>query len=240
MRPCGHVLNDFGHGVGHEIWAAAVIIGCRYPAHHPKAARVINIHDVHAVERKVFKIYPILAVGVTLQVQLAHLSQLSVRYKVRFTTRFAMELLRGVLAGDLSLALVTAPPEGAQITAVPFARAPLYSALSEDHPAANKERLVPPDLANDEWILFARQVHPVVYDAILEAASFEAISPKDAHDSVTAQQAVYLVSQQAGIAIFAEPPSLGRQDGVLIKPLCDKSLSFETCLIVRADQDSRG
>jgi LysR family transcriptional regulator, benzoate and cis,cis-muconate-responsive activator of ben and cat genes len=58
-------------------------------------------------------------------------------------------------------------------------------------------------------------------------------------NTFTAQQAVYLVSQHAGIAIFAEPPSLGRQDGVLIKPLSDKSLSFETYLIMRADQDSR-
>ena len=161
------------------------------------------------------------------------------KLKVRLATRFAMELVRSVLAGELSLALVTAPPEDTQITAVPFAHAPLYAALSEDHPAASKERLVLQDLANDEWILFARQVHPVVYDAILQTARFEAISPKDAHDTFTAQQAVYLVSQHAGVAIFAEPPSLGRQDGVLIKPLSDKSLSFETCLIMRADQDSR-
>ncbi len=42
-----------------------------YPAHYSEAAHVININDVHAVERKVVKIYPILAVGVTLQVQLA-------------------------------------------------------------------------------------------------------------------------------------------------------------------------
>jgi hypothetical protein len=64
-------------------------------------------------------------------------------------------------------------------------------------------------------------------------------SPKAAHDTFTAQQAVYLVSQHAGIAIFAEPPSLTRHEGVVIRPLTDKSLCFETCLILRADQDSR-
>ena len=42
---------------------------------------IIDIHHIHAVEGKVFKIYPILAVGVTLQVQLAHLSQLGVLYR---------------------------------------------------------------------------------------------------------------------------------------------------------------
>lgn len=161
------------------------------------------------------------------------------KLRVRLATRFAMELVRSVLAGELSLALVTAPPEDGQITAVPFARAPLYAALSEDHPAAGKERLTLRDLAQDEWIVFARQVHPVIYDAILETAHLEAIAPRDAHDTFTAQQAVYLVSQHAGIAIFAEPPCLGCHDGVLIKPLSDKSLSFETSLIMRTDQDSR-
>ena len=39
------------------------------------------IATVHAVERKVVKIYPILTIGVTLQVQLARLGQLGVRYR---------------------------------------------------------------------------------------------------------------------------------------------------------------
>lgn len=137
------------------------------------------------------------------------------------------------------MALVATPPEDAQITAVPFARAPLYAALSESHPAVTREHLKLRDLAADQWILFARQVHPLIYEAILNAARVEGIAPKAAHDTFTAQQAVYLVSQHAGIAIFAEPPSLTRHDGVVIKPLTDKSLSFETCLIMRGDQDSR-
>ena len=161
------------------------------------------------------------------------------KLRVRLATRFPIELVRGVLAGELSMALVTAPPEDTQITAVRFARAPLYAALSESHPAANKENLTLRDLAGDQWILFARQVHPVIYDAVLEAARIEAIAPKAAHDTFTAQQAVYLVSQHAGVAIFAEAPSLTLPNGVLIKPLTDKSLSFETCLTMRADQGSR-
>ena len=161
------------------------------------------------------------------------------KLRVRLATRFPMELVRGVLSGELSMALATAPPEDAQITAVSFARAPLYAALSEDHPAADKEHLLLRDLAGDQWILFARQVHPVIYETILDAARMGAIVPKAAHDTFTAQQAVYLVSQHAGVAIFAEPPSLTRYEGVLIKPLTDESLSFETCLIMRADQESR-
>jgi LysR family transcriptional regulator, benzoate and cis,cis-muconate-responsive activator of ben and cat genes len=163
------------------------------------------------------------------------------KLKVRFAIRFAMGLIRGVLAGELSLALVTAPPEDAQITAVPFARAPLYAALPEDHPAVKKDRLLLHDLLRDQWILFARQVHPMIHDANLETARLEGIAPKDGHETFTAHQAIYLVSEHAGVAIFAEPPpsTAVSSQGSGHQALSDKSLCFNTCLIMRADQTSR-
>jgi DNA-binding transcriptional LysR family regulator len=162
------------------------------------------------------------------------------KLRVRLSTRFAMDLIRSVLAGELNLALVTAPPEDAHITAVPFARAPLFAALPENHQAAHKERLALRDLAEDEWILFAKQVHPIVHGAILETARREAIAPKDAHDVFTAQQAVHLVSEHVGVAILTEHTALGfHADGVVVKPVSDESLWFDTCLIMRTDDDSR-
>jgi DNA-binding transcriptional LysR family regulator len=155
-------------------------------------------------------------------------------------TQFAMESFRGVLAGELSLALVTAPPHDLQITAVPFARAPLYAALLEDHPAAHKEHLVLQDLANDEWILFAKRVHPLVREAIMDAARRGSIAPKHAHDIITAQQAVELVSEHEGVAILTTPTAQSlHADGVILRPLSDRSLSFETSVIMRASDDSR-
>ncbi len=43
--------------------------------------------------------------------------------------------------------------------------------------------------AKDEWILFARRSHPVVRDAIMDAAQRQGIAPKQAHDILTAQEA---------------------------------------------------
>ena len=160
--------------------------------------------------------------------------------RIRLMTQFAMESLRGVLVGDLSLALVTAPPQDLQITAVPFARAPLYAALLETHPAAHNERLVLQDLAKDEWILLAKRVHPLVHDAIMDAARRESIVPKHAHDIITLQQAVELVSEHVGVAILTKPTARSlHTDGVVVKPLSDTSLWFETSVIMRAGDDSR-
>jgi DNA-binding transcriptional LysR family regulator len=89
------------------------------------------------------------------------------------------------MAGELNLALVTAPPDNSQITAVPFAETHLYAVLPQTHAAAQKELIALQDLARDEWILFARRVHPVIHDAILDAARREGIAPKHAHDIIT-------------------------------------------------------
>ena len=162
------------------------------------------------------------------------------RLRVRLVTRPALQLVRDVLAGELSLALVTAPPEDPRVTSVPFAPAPLYAALLRDHPAAEKDRVAVRDLAADEWILLARSVHPFIQDAITQIAQLEGIVLKEGHDVVTAQQAVHLVSEHIGVAIIFKPTGLSfHEENVVIKPLSDSVLSFETCLVIRADDTSR-
>jgi len=136
--------------------------------------------------------------------------------------------------------LVTAPPDNSQITAATFAETHLYAALPQTHAAAQKELIALQDLARDEWILFARRVHPVIHDAILDASRREGIAPKHAHDIITAQQAVHLVSEHVGVAILTKPTSAGfTAEGVVLRPLSDTSLCFETSLIMRTGHDSR-
>jgi len=162
------------------------------------------------------------------------------RLGIRLMTQFAMESVRSVLVGEVNLALVTAPPQDSRITAVPFAPAQLYAALLETHPAAHKERLVLQDLAKDKWILFPKRVHPLLYEAVMDTTRRESIAPKLGHNIIAPQEAVDLVSDHVGVAILTQPTARGfHAEGVVVKPLSDTSLCFETCVIMRADNDSR-
>jgi len=162
------------------------------------------------------------------------------RLKIRFATRFGTELVRGVLTGEINLALVTAPPPDPTITSVPFASAPVYAALPQEHLGVHKKELFLQDLSRDEWILCVRDASPMVHDAIMETARVQSIAPKDAHGIHTADQAIYLVSEHVGVAIIAEPTTPKTNGkGVVIKPLSDKSLQFQTCLVMSKDDDSR-
>jgi len=83
--------------------------------------------------------------------------------------------------------------------------------------------------------LNARQVHPTIHDAILEAAKREKILPKILHETFTYEQAVQLVLEHAGIAIITQAcASDFRLDHLVVMPLSDASLCFDTCLVMRA------
>ncbi len=153
---------------------------------------------------------------------------------------FPMELVRSVIAGELDLALVTAPPLDAQITAAVFDRAPLYAVLPATHSAASQDSVMLRDLAKDEWILFGPRAHPIVHDAILNAARCAGIAPKHSHDVLDPQQAVHLVAEHVGVAILPKPTALAfRVEGVVVKPLSDATLCFESCVVLRSDDKSR-
>jgi DNA-binding transcriptional LysR family regulator len=195
---------------------------------HDGAESVLTIGHSHEADQA--WVSDLLAVRLPLYPKLA----------VRLISQFSIELVRSVLAGELNLALVTAPPKDSQIEASPFVLTPLYAVLPEGHAAAEKEQLVLRDLANDEWILFARRVHPIVHDAIMDAARREGITPKRGHDIITPQEAVHLVSEHVGIAILTKPTALGFcAEGVVVRPLSDASLCFQTFVIMRKDDDSR-
>ena len=68
----------------------------------------------------------------------------------------------------------------------------------------------------------------------------ESIVPKHAHDIITAQQAVELVSEHVGVAILTKPTARTlHADGVVVRPLSDTSLWFDTSVIMRAGDESR-
>jgi DNA-binding transcriptional LysR family regulator len=162
------------------------------------------------------------------------------KLRVRLRSHFAPDLVRSVLAGELDFAIVTAPPKDGQITAVPFARAPLYAALPDTHRAAHKEPLVLQDLAKDHWILFAKHVNPLAHDAIMELAQREAINPKDPHHIMVAHEAIHLVSEQMGVAFLTKASAVRiHVEGVVFRPLADESLWFDTCVVMRAEDRSR-
>jgi DNA-binding transcriptional LysR family regulator len=160
--------------------------------------------------------------------------------KVQLHSDFTFELIHGLLAAELDVALLEWPPDSAALTMVEITQAPLYVAVREWHPASRLEQLKLSDLANDSWILFNKRVHPLLYDATLERARAYGITPKEIHHIVTAEEAVHLVLEHAGVAFLPEAVAMSNQRaGVMMKPLAEEQLRIKTYLAMRADESSR-
>ena len=160
--------------------------------------------------------------------------------KLELCSDFVPELVGSILTGALDLALVTAPPNDEQITTVALARAPLLAVLPEGHSASGTPQLRLKDLCDDQWIAFQPRVNPVIHQAIMSAAKRESISPKHLQYVLTPQEAIDSVADGLGVALLPKP-AVGRNRtfDVTIQPLWESSLSFDTALLLRADNESR-
>jgi DNA-binding transcriptional LysR family regulator len=160
--------------------------------------------------------------------------------RVQLHSDFSFDLVHSLLAAELNVALIAWPPEGAALTLVEVAKAPLYIALPQGHPCSEHPDIRLDEVGRDPWILFNRRIHPLVYDALLQCGKNRGVVPKDLHHIVTAQEAVHLVKAHAGVAFMSRAVALNNeQAGVVMKPVAEDSLVIKTHLALRADEPSR-
>ena len=162
------------------------------------------------------------------------------RLKIEVCSDFVPELIGKILTSALDLALVTAPPIDDQITVVSLARTPLTVILPEQHPASGKSHLQLIDLAGDSWIMFQPRTNPVIHQAILSTAKQESIRPKRLQYVMTPQEALDNVADGLGVAILPKfTISRYKTSGMTVHALSESSLSFDTSLLLRRENDSR-
>jgi DNA-binding transcriptional LysR family regulator len=160
--------------------------------------------------------------------------------KIELCSDFVPELIGNLLTGALDLALVNGPPRDNQITAVSLSREPLTAVLPERHSASSKSHLRLADLANDSWITFQPRANPVIHQAILSTAKHESVRPKRLQYVMTPQEVFDSVAEGLGVAVIPRfAISRYRLAGMTVHALSEAALSFETALLLRAENDSR-
>jgi DNA-binding transcriptional LysR family regulator len=156
--------------------------------------------------------------------------------RINISSDYGSELIRRVASGELEIALLTAGPELPQLTQVEVATSPLYVLISETSPLAVEQTLRLRDFDEIPWILFARQVHPMLYDAIHERAISLGIAATERHHVISAEQAAQLVFRTGGAAILNKHGAWRvAMDGLTMRPLDEPEIVMRTVLAVRND-----
>ncbi|MBW4045794.1 MAG: LysR family transcriptional regulator [Acidobacteria bacterium] len=162
------------------------------------------------------------------------------RIKVQLHSDFSFELIHSVMSAEINMALVAQPPDSSALTLSEISEEPLYAVLPSGHPCEALPEVPLKALAEDNWVLFLRRLHPLLYDSILQTAKEAGVTPRGIHYIVTPEEAANLVKEHAGVAFLAKPVAeSNEQPGITIRPLADRALRIKTYLALRANEPSR-
>ena len=95
-------------------------------------------------------------------------------------------------------------------------------------------------LGGRHWILFERQLHPPVYDSIIDLATQRRVRPQTIQHVTAPEEAFPFVADGSAVAFVVKVGALlVARNGVTVRPLNESSLKLKTCLVCRADDDSK-
>jgi DNA-binding transcriptional LysR family regulator len=162
------------------------------------------------------------------------------RLKIDLVSKFSINLIDDLLAGVLDLAIANEPPESPLLTCVQVAELPFYIAMSKREELARYPTVSLDQMGGRSWILFERQLHPAVYDSIMQVAAQRGIRPQRIQHMTAPEEAFPFVADGSAIALVVKAGALLlARNGVTVRPLNESSLTLRTCLVCRADDDSK-
>jgi DNA-binding transcriptional LysR family regulator len=160
--------------------------------------------------------------------------------KVDLVSKFSINLIDDLLAGVLDLAIANEPPESPLLTCVQVAEQPFYIAMSKREELARHPAVSLDQMNGRHWILFERQLHPPVYDAIIHAATQRGVRPQSIQHITAPEEAFPFLADGSAVAFVVKAGALLiARNGVTVRPLSESSLRLKTCLVCRADDDSK-
>ena len=220
-----------------------------------RAAHMFNKHDsplplasaVHAARAVVQGMYDIFHVGRSpyadpffVSTLLSIHLPLFPRLKIDLTSKYSIDLIHDLLAGVIDLAIANEPPESPLLTCIQVANVPFYIAMARREELTRHSSVSLDQIAGRRWILFDRQLHPPLYDAFIQAAAQRRIRPLSIQHVTAPDEAFPFVADGSAIALVVKAGALPiARNGVTVRPLNESSLQVKTCLVCRADDDSK-
>ncbi|MCO5120574.1 MAG: LysR family transcriptional regulator [Burkholderiaceae bacterium] len=127
------------------------------------------------------------------------------------------ELLRGRLDAIFANA-GTVPP---QLAMLPLAADHFVCCLPKAHPMAANRSLRLAQLADEPFVMFAREVAPANHDNVLAVFSQAGIHPRLVHAARQWLTVIAMVAHGLGVALVPSSLARSRMDGVVFVPLAD-------------------
>jgi DNA-binding transcriptional LysR family regulator len=156
--------------------------------------------------------------------------------QLHFESDYSSELVRKADSGQLDLALVTEGNQNSRLASFDLTEAPFHILLEEESELAQFEAVNLKLLDGVPWILFARQVHPHLYERIVKRADSLGGSPAVRHHVTNAEHAAQWVRRTRGVAFLTRyGASKVASDGLAHRPLAEPELRVRNVIVARND-----
>ena len=144
----------------------------------------------------------------------------------------------GLRTGELDIGFLREPPPDPQLRGETLMREPLVLALSKRHPLASRKRLRLIDVANEDFVLFPRDIAPGVHAHVLKVCAEAGFEPRVVQTSREMYTTVSLVEAEMGVTII--PASVRKMGwrGVRYFPIRSESAMSRIDATWRADNSS--
>jgi DNA-binding transcriptional LysR family regulator len=136
--------------------------------------------------------------------------------------------------GSIDIALSLCPDLASGLEFEPIRSEPLVALLPAGHALAGEHSLALESLADEEFVLFPRELAPRLHDAFMATYRRAGFEPRVRSESFHAGWDIGILDEIAAVALVPASVSAALPDGVAAVSLRDPADELETCIVVPA------
>lgn len=149
------------------------------------------------------------------------------------------QIVEGILQGDLHVGFGILPILESDLSTRLLFEEPLTVCLPVGHRLATKSTIRPEDLVDEPVVSVMRKVLPGRHEEIVAHFESLGISLKFTSDASSSKEALWLVTQHAGVALMTRFSAMSHRYDVVIRPFSDRLLTVKSGILTRRDHDQK-
>ena len=140
--------------------------------------------------------------------------------------------------GTVDVAVALCPEVAGDLTYAPIRREGVGALLAASHPLAGEQAIDLGALANEEFVLFPRELAPRLYDTLVGLCRQAGFEPTIRRESFHTDWELDVLADVPVVATTPESVARAIPDGVVAVPLGEPRARLETSLVSRTGDDS--
>ena len=140
--------------------------------------------------------------------------------------------------GSIDIALSLCPEIAAELELAPIRKERFVALLPDAHPLTREDAIPLSALADEQFIVFPREIAPRLHDAFMSIFRRAGFEPRVRNESFHTGWDLGVLAEIPAVAIAPETIAGGLPDGIVAVAISEPTDALETCLAWRGDDDS--